>query len=137
MKNGRNRYKDCALYGKIWRSIPFLSDFRGEMGNWSHQMRFSSNDIFVKERVVIVMDITICIGSSCHLKGSQDIIRILERLVSYHHLEDKITLKGSFCMGECTTNGVCVDVDGTHFKLTPAETESFFTYEVMKRLENS
>ena len=80
------------------------------------------------------MDITICIGSSCHLKGSQDIIRILERLVSYHHLEDKITLKGSFCMGECTNPGVCVDVDGERFKITPSETESFFTYEVMKRL---
>ena len=81
------------------------------------------------------MDITICIGSSCHLKGSQDIIRILERLVSYHHVEDKVTLKGSFCMGESTSNGVCVDVDGKHFKITPSEADSFFTFEVLKRLE--
>ena len=80
------------------------------------------------------MDITICIGSYGHLKGSQDVIRMLERLVSYHHLEDKSTVKGSFCMGECTSNGVCVDVDGQHFKLTPSETESVFTFEVMKRL---
>ena len=81
------------------------------------------------------MDITICIGSSCHLKGSQDVIRILERLVSYSHLENKVTLKGSFCMGECTSNGVCVELDGKRFKLTPAETESFFTDEVLNRLE--
>ncbi len=81
------------------------------------------------------MDITICIGSSCHLKGSQDVIRILERLVSYHHLENKVTLKGSFCMGECTSGGVCVELDGKRFKLTSAETEAFFTNEVLKRLE--
>ena len=93
------------------------------------------SNIQFEERVVYEMEITICIGSSCHLKGSQDIIRILERLVSYHHLEDKVTLKGSFCMGECTSNGVCVDVDGKHFKITPSEADSFFTFEVLKRLE--
>ena len=38
-------------------------------------------------------------------------------------------------MGECTSNGVCVELDGKRFKLTPAETESFFTDEVLKRLE--
>lgn len=83
------------------------------------------------------MEITICIGSSCHLKGSQDVIRILERLVGHHHLEDKITLKGSFCMGECTSDGVCVDVDGTHFKLFPSEVEGFFSREVLSRLQNN
>ena len=59
------------------------------------------------------MDITICIGSSCHLKGSHDIVKILERLVALNHLQDDITLKGSFCMGECTSNGVCA-VSYTH-----------------------
>lgn len=80
------------------------------------------------------MEITICIGSSCHLKGSQDVIRILERLVSYHHLENKVTLKGSFCMGECTSDGVCVDVDGKRFKLFPSEVEAFFNREVLGKL---
>ena len=56
------------------------------------------------------MLVTICIGSSCHLKGSRDVIAILERLVSIHGISDQVELTGSFCMGECA-KGVCVKVD--------------------------
>ncbi len=80
------------------------------------------------------MEITVCIGSSCHLKGSRDVIKILERLISLNHLDDKITLKGSFCMGECSKNGVCICIDDERFNVTPLEVESFFNYEILKRL---
>ena len=48
------------------------------------------------------MTITICIGSSCHLKGSRTIIQKLEELITERQLNDKIELNGSFCMGECS-----------------------------------
>ena len=79
------------------------------------------------------MVITICIGSSCHLKGSREIIQILERLISLHNVKDKVELSGSFCMGECT-KGVCVKLDGGVFSLQPATTEKFFNEEVLRRL---
>ena len=47
------------------------------------------------------MIVTICIGSSCHLKGSRDVIQELEKLINEHGLKDKVELNGSFCMGEC------------------------------------
>ena len=56
------------------------------------------------------MNVYICIGSSCYLKGSKDIITILERLIAIHNVKDKVTLMGSFCMGHCT-EGVCVKID--------------------------
>ena len=62
------------------------------------------------------MEVTICIGSSCHLKGSRDIISILQRLIALNRLEDQVELKGSFCMGECMNNGVCA-VSYTHLTL--------------------
>lgn len=43
------------------------------------------------------MVVTICIGSSCHLKGSRDIIASFQRLVSLHGISDKVELTGSFC----------------------------------------
>ena len=67
--------------------------------------------------------------------GNTNVSGEIMRSDEMNHLEDKIDLKGSFCMGECTNNGVCVCLDGERFKVTPLETEAFFNREVMKRLE--
>ena len=82
------------------------------------------------------MDITICIGSSCHLKGSHDVVKILERLIKLHQLDGEVTLKGSFCMGECTSSGVCISIDEERFKVTPSQTEDFFQDTVLKKLNH-
>ena len=79
------------------------------------------------------MTITICIGSSCHLKGSRDIISILERLISLHGISDKVELTGSFCMGECA-KGVCVKVDDDLYSVTPATAEQFFNEQILGRI---
>lgn len=57
------------------------------------------------------MDIYICVGSSCHLKGSYDIITTFQDCVKKYGLQDKVALKASFCMGHCT-GGVAVRIDG-------------------------
>lgn len=80
------------------------------------------------------MEITICIGSSCHLRGSREIIGKLEKLVKENSLNDKVELKGSFCMGQCQ-KGVCVTVDGTLYSLTPETTEEFFNSYVLGVVE--
>ena len=79
------------------------------------------------------MKITICIGSSCHLKGSRQIVGELQRLVAQNNLGDKVELAGQFCMGNCQ-NGVCVTLDGETFSLTPETTGAFFEKEVLSRL---
>lgn len=79
------------------------------------------------------MKITICIGSSCHLKGSRQIVEELQHLVATNGLGDKIELAGQFCMGNCQ-NGVCVTLDGETFSLTPETTRSFFEKDVLPRL---
>ena len=79
------------------------------------------------------MKITICIGSSCHLKGSRLIVEELQRLVREHDLADRVELAGQFCMGNCQ-KGVCVNLDGETFSLTPDTARSFFEQEVLARL---
>ena len=79
------------------------------------------------------MIVTICIGSSCHLKGSRDVIQELEKLINEHGLKDKVELNGSFCMGECS-RGVCVKIDDELFSVSPATTKSFFETEILGRL---
>lgn len=83
---------------------------------------------------VLFLEVTICIGSSCHLRGSRDVIQVLEKLVSAHGLSEQVELKGSFCMGECTRGGVCVSVDGQTFSLTPADVPAFFKTEILDKL---
>ncbi|MBE5769472.1 MAG: (2Fe-2S) ferredoxin domain-containing protein [Clostridiales bacterium] len=79
------------------------------------------------------MKITICIGSSCHLKGSRQIVQELQSLVAQHDLKDQIELAGQFCMGNCQ-RGVCVTVDEDTFSLTPETTREFFEKDVLPRL---
>ena len=79
------------------------------------------------------MTVTICIGGSCHLKGSREIIQKLQELVCQNHLEEKVDLNGSFCTGNCV-KGVCVTVDGELFSLKPEDTETFFEEKVLGRL---
>lgn len=79
------------------------------------------------------MVVTICVGSSCHLKGSREIITRLEALISEHNLKDKVELNGAFCMGQCV-KGVCVKLDGELFSLLPDDTDRFFDGEVLRRL---
>ena len=55
--------------------------------------------------------VQICVGSSCHLKGSQDIVELLQAGIAEHHLEDDVILSGSFCIGKCNRVGVTVQVD--------------------------
>ena len=79
------------------------------------------------------MVVTICIGSSCHLKGSRDIIESFKRLVSLHGISDKVELTGSLCMGHCE-KGVCVKVNDELFSVTPATAEEFFNKEILGRI---
>lgn len=76
------------------------------------------------------MKVTICIGSSCHLKGSRQVVERLQELVAQHKLEDQVELAGTFCMGKCKT-GVNVTVDDEAFSVSPETVDSFFETEVL------
>ncbi len=79
------------------------------------------------------MDITVCIGSSCHLKGSREIVKKLQQLLEQEGLQDEVELNGSFCIGQCV-NGVCVKLDEEIFSLSPEDTDNFFKEQVLRRL---
>ncbi|MEG2003025.1 MAG: NAD(P)H-dependent oxidoreductase subunit E [Clostridia bacterium] len=78
------------------------------------------------------MKITVCIGSSCHLKGSRQVVEQLQSLISKNNLNDKIELSGTFCMGNCQ-KGVCVMLDEKQFSLSPETVNAFFEKEVVAK----
>lgn len=80
------------------------------------------------------MKVIICIGSSCHLKGSRQVVEKLQALVKENYLEDKVELGGTFCMGDCV-NGVNVTVDGEKHSVSPDTTEEFFQKEILAKVQ--
>lgn len=79
------------------------------------------------------MKVTICIGSSCHLKGSRQVVESLQYLISENNLGDKVELGGTFCMGKCV-QGVCVTVDNELFSVSPDTVNDFFEKEIKAKV---
>ena len=81
--------------------------------------------------------VQVCVGSSCHLKGSQDIVELFEKAVKDHSIEDEVVLSGSFCIGKCNRVGVTVQVDDEiHVGITRENFKEFFTENILKVIEN-
>ena len=81
------------------------------------------------------MIIQVCVGSSCHLKGSPEIVELLQKAVEEYHLENEITLAGSFCIGKCNRVGVTLQVDDEVYTGVTKETfREFFSENVLKVL---
>ena len=81
--------------------------------------------------------VQICVGSSCHLKGSQDIVELMENATKEYHIEDEVVLTGSFCIGKCNRVGVTVQVnDDVHVGITTENFREFFKTNVLDVIEN-
>lgn len=80
-----------------------------------------------------MLKVTVCIGSSCHIKGSRQVVEDFQRLIAAENLEDKIELDGTFCMGRCQ-EGVCVTIDDDFFSVSPETTTEFFEKEILTRV---
>ena len=77
--------------------------------------------------------LTVCIGSSCHLKGSRQVVEEFQRLIAENNAKDKVELNGTFCMGRCR-EGVCVTVDDEFFSVSPETAKQFFVEKVLTRI---
>ena len=82
------------------------------------------------------MIIQVCVGSSCHLKGSMDIVGLLKKAIEDNHLEIDVTLAGSFCTGRCNRNGVTITVDDDVYPgVTKEGFRDFFQEKVLAKLK--
>ena len=80
-----------------------------------------------------MIQVTVCIGSSCHIKGSRQVVEQLQYLIAENKLGDKVELGGTFCMGKCQ-QGVCVTVNDAFYSVTPDTVEEFFAKEILAKV---
>lgn len=80
-----------------------------------------------------MLKVTVCIGSSCHVKGSRQVVATLQEMIAKHNLGDKVELGGTFCMGKCQL-GVCVTIDEAFYSVSPETCQDFFEKEILSRV---
>ena len=81
--------------------------------------------------------VQVCVGSSCYLKGSQDIVELFQAALEEYHIEDEVVLSGSFCIGKCNRVGVTVQVDDeVHVGITRENFREFFKENILDVIEN-
>lgn len=76
------------------------------------------------------MNITVCIGSSCHIKGSRQVVEQLQQLILKNNLGNYVELGATFCMGTCQ-QGVCVTIDDRFFSVKPETVSEFFHENIL------
>ena len=79
------------------------------------------------------MKITVCIGSSSHIKGSRQVVEQLQYLIRDNNIGDKAELAGTFCMGKCQ-QGVCVCIDDKFYSVSPDSVSEFFNKNILPKV---
>lgn len=82
-----------------------------------------------------MVTVTICVGSSCSVRGSDDFADALERMIDKEGLSDRIRLVGAFCMEQCS-KGISVRVNERQYReIHFLDAEPFFYNEILPCLE--
>jgi NADH:ubiquinone oxidoreductase subunit E len=81
-----------------------------------------------------MVEVCVCIGSSCHIKGSYNVIQAFQQLIEEKSLHEKVEFKSGFCMKQCQNPGVAVSVDGTLHQVSADKAKDFFIAEVLPKL---
>lgn len=83
-----------------------------------------------------MVTIAICVGSSCHLKGSYEVTEAIRNEVKRRSLEDKVLLKAAFCFGRCSHDAVTIKVnDEIVMGVTPLNVSEIFDQHVLPLLK--
>lgn len=77
-----------------------------------------------------MLELNICIGSSCHLKGSYNVIQEFRQLLEEHSLHDLVEMKAQFCMKQCQ-RGVSVSIGEVLYSVSPETAREFFCTTVL------
>jgi NADH:ubiquinone oxidoreductase subunit E len=80
-----------------------------------------------------MLELNVCIGSSCHVKGSYNIIQTFQQIIEDEHLHDAVEMKAQFCMKQCQ-NGVSVMIEDAAYSVSPETARQFFRDTVAPKI---
>lgn len=74
------------------------------------------------------VEIIICMGSSCFIRGNRILADKLQRYIIENNLADKVLLKGNLCFAECGTGPLVFFGD----ERVEVETDQMYDYIINK-----
>lgn len=77
------------------------------------------------------IELSVCIGSACHLRGSYNVIQMFQQQIEEYSLHEKVNFKTNFCMKQCQNNGISVRLNGTQYNVEPEKSKEFFQKNVL------
>ena len=80
-------------------------------------------------------ELSVCIGSCCHERGSYNVIQAFTHLIEDFDLHNKIDFKAAVCMKQCSSGAVGVMFDGERYSVAPQEAEEFFKNTVLPNVK--
>lgn len=83
------------------------------------------------------MELKVCVGSACHLKGAGEVVKTFQSLIQQHNLGEKVKLKGSFCMGTCENGKIAVEFNKKIHSTSADEAERFFSEHVLPKFKTA
>ena len=78
-----------------------------------------------------MIDLSVCIGTSCHLNGANNVVMSFQHLIEEYGLHDKVTVSGSFCAQACSKSKVSVKINEEHFLVDANDARAFFKERVL------
>lgn len=81
-----------------------------------------------------MVEVKVCIGTSCHLNGSYNVVQGIQQLVEEYSLHDKIDLEAYFCMKQCQNKGVSITVNEEKFRVEPEQVNAFFLEHIKSKI---
>ena len=82
-----------------------------------------------------MLTVYLCLGSSCYVRGSEQVAGRLQAAIAQHGLQDHVDIVGTFCLEHCSM-GVTLKVDERIFEgVRPEAADEFFTTEILPRVQ--
>lgn len=82
-----------------------------------------------------MVELNVCIGTSCHLKGSYNVVQVFQQMIEAYALHDKVLLKTAFCTRQCARTGVAASVNGQNYGVDAEKAGLFFKTHVLPLIE--
>lgn len=82
-----------------------------------------------------MLQIKVCVGSSCHIRGGAKTLKVIKSLIEAHGLDTSVDLAADLCLENCIQAPNVVIGDKTFGGITPDKAEEFFKKQILTRVD--